>query len=930
MTTPLNFGQLTYKQGMNTLVGPPVETFAKVSQALTERYWKVRQGVADTKNALSNLQVRESDKYIVRDAQNTLSSKFEETSKSDNWHRAQGDLIDAVGEIQSNEGLKLALASKQANIKVDEEIDKAEGWSPEEKQLRKYANESHDNQVKKDPITGTWTGGYKGVGLGKKVNVVSKIKEWSDIADKVFKASSTDITSVGQVGQQLGISDAVGNYNGKEMTFNQFVETHRSFKEEIKKEDITKFIGSLMAADSELIQSMNTENELALTKHRLQTDDTGNLIKDKETGRVILKDLDPSVVHNLIQQMPVSPYDMASRLYNSDDFALLTKDNPNGSEKAKIKELLSIYGVTKLEDIYKSELASKNYANFATMEILGTDKQTPSSEFIAQTYSALKINNTFNNLAKTLGNNMGYSKIIEESKLTENGSFGHLVSGVIARQKETSNTWLSPSISIPRNLPSDIEQTNKLAQELDVVSKDLNIAVAKRKAILSGNVDSNTFNELRLDIEGNKDKALKELDSKIKDLSDAQANIQHKSELSHMGIKDIFEKYNALSGLKLTAGDVIDNWHLASLKDEIVKGIPHSLIQFKSKDNPTQIIRQTIESSMKSGKSYTELESEINKISPGFKLTKSQIDSYNTTQNKFASRYESRLKDNGVKLQSMANLFTEQTDDPNILKQDSLILENIILNRTAGEVLSSTNPNVPKGIQLTDPSLFTTLGATYKNTRICKVFGDNPDLGLGESMYKIDILSSGTEAKKLGGDGAVTNSILVKIPTPTFAVDGLNEIINKNKAQKTNTQLAAVKDAHRLRGALNTISIPTQSTDKASILGLDTQKSWGYNAGIIQDNLKKGDVVSVNIGNTLVDIVRVSDSQFKFHVNSNGQPWIMKVQTEDGIKDVDLNTLDRSNKETLNFIHSLPDHIRAMLGDTTSDLASFTAAFDSF
>ena len=55
MTTPLNFGQLTYKQGMNTLVGPPVETFAKVSQALTERYWKVRQGVADTKNALSNL-----------------------------------------------------------------------------------------------------------------------------------------------------------------------------------------------------------------------------------------------------------------------------------------------------------------------------------------------------------------------------------------------------------------------------------------------------------------------------------------------------------------------------------------------------------------------------------------------------------------------------------------------------------------------------------------------------------------------------------------------------------------------------------------------------------------------------------------------------------------------------------------------------------
>ena len=931
MAQPLNFGQLTYKQGMNTLVGAPVETYAKVGVELTDRYWKVRQGVADTKNALANIQTNDytGDKQVLRDAQNEVDADFKQASESDQWHTAQGTLINSVSKINNNAGLKLVMASKQAKDKTDKDIDAAKGWSDEEKQMQKLVNERQDNSVKKNPNSGLYEGGFKGIGLSDHINVADKIKMYADIAEK-FKTDILDVTTTGVVkernlkalGESAGIGGIHVNFNGVDTTFNQFVESHRNSKEVMSPERITSFFAQMLSSDNELTQSMNKEHELELAKSTLMVDDNGKIVKNAE-GQVQFKPIDNKVLEQAYGQMPTSAATVIGSIFTSDQAKFILKSKPTAIEQLQINNLLKSKGIDKLENTLGSQIAVQQYlTNSVNSALNGATDDASKSRL----YSNIRTRGEIGNLSNMMGQNLSYSHIISESKMTELGSYSTALKQAFKTQDEKGSSLLTMG-GTALVAKSVIEQNSQIANNLQETSDKLTVLTADLNHMKSNDpiLKSGALNKYGI-TDANKEVELKKLEDQAKDLEGRKAEFLEDKTNSEAAIAAIYkagENANIGTGIGTVATRVWNSIKATTqLGDHAFTAVTQALNDTEGQGYNAMIIpnrvliQKSFDDAIKTNANFDGWLKMAKLDNAPATNIKAMRDAFNEGRTEITKHIQSELESQGINLPNVVNVHSLVSNDKHVNAMVSQIGQGIMTGDYAGVVLNTDDPNMQVGTQSSVVAKKHAFNS--QNIRTTLMFGEGAyGSNAGQTLVRVDVLrpkgsvKPGTDAVESVGE--VESSYTIAIPTSSVKVDGLNDIIlstqnNIARGVDVRQSVTSLNQALVIKGQLHPIT---------------------FNANEIKGlNLQDGASVADNA-------VALSDIPINksIHTNIGGTPLLM-TKRKDGLFDMTVLSADGvtpfyGNVDTKGFSQADTEFIQVANGDRPVPLHTFMGMLES-
>ena len=915
MAQPLNFGQLTYKQGMDTLVGAPVETYAKVGAELTDRYWKVRQGVADTKNALANIQTNDytGDKQVLKDAQNEVNADFKQASESDQWHTAQGTLINSVSKINNNAGLKLVMASKQAKDKTDKDIDVAKGWSDEEKQMQKLVNERQDNSVKKNATSGLYEGGFRGIGLSDHINVADKIKMYADIAEK-FKTNILDTTTTGVVkernlkalGQSMGVSGVHVNFNGVDTTFNQFVESHRNSQEVMSPERITSFFAQMLSSDNELNQSMNKEHELELAKATLMVDNNGKIVKNAE-GQVQFKSIDNKVLEQAYGQMPTSAASIIGTIFTSDQAKFILKSKPTAIEQLQITNLLKSKGIDKLENTMNSQVAVQDYLTKSVNTALNgaTDDNTKS-----RLYSNIRTRGEIGNLSNMMGQNLSYSHIISESKMTELGSYSTALKQAFKEQDSKGSTLLTMG-GTALVAKSVIEQNSQINSNLQDTNDKLTVLNADLNHIKSDDPILKTAALTKYGItDANKDIELKKLEDQSKDLTSRKAEFLEDKTNSETAIAAIYkagESANIGTGVGTIASRA---WNMlkstTQVLDKAFTPVSQALYNtpgqtFNALTIPHRVrIQNSFDNAIQHNINFDDWTKSMGLDKAPAEDIKTMRTAFNEGRTEVTKHIQAELESQGMNLPNVINVHSLVSNDKHVNAMVSQIGQGILTGDYVGIVLNTDDPTMKVGTQSSEVAKKHAFNAN--NIRTTLMFGEGAyGSNAGQTLVRVDVLrpkgsvKPGTDAVESVGD--VQSSYTIAIPTSSVKIDGLNDVIlsTRNSIARgvdVRQSTTSLNQALVIKGQLHPITFDTNE-----IKGLHMQDgaSVADNAVALND-IPINKSIHTNIGGTPLLMTKRKDGLFDMTILSNDgvTPFYSNINTK-GLSQSDSEFIDVAN-----------------------------------
>lgn len=119
-------GNFTPITGLVEHTAKPLETFQKVGDALQERYWKAKQQYDVLDTTIKNMPMfdKEVDQQHIDRANKIISDKISPIIENDDFHKAQGTVMDLTKAINEDKGLKSISQAIALWTKDTEEFEK--------------------------------------------------------------------------------------------------------------------------------------------------------------------------------------------------------------------------------------------------------------------------------------------------------------------------------------------------------------------------------------------------------------------------------------------------------------------------------------------------------------------------------------------------------------------------------------------------------------------------------------------------------------------------------------------------------------------------------------------------------------------------------------------------------------------------------------
>lgn len=243
-------GTFTPTSGLVQHTAKPLEAFNQVGDALQQRYWQAKQQYNVLDQTIKNMNMfdREVDQQHIDAANKKISDTINPIIDNDDFHKAQGVVMDLTREVTNDAGIKAVAKNAAMWQQSTAEFDKRMEKEPDIRlaEARRIASAKAGYRAQGGGLDKN--GNYQQIPIWEPQTDMNLAKYKDKIRDATFKLEGivSHVRSTGEYNLQGLLKDLPGK-EGE--ILRQYYDSHKSFKS-LTKERIDKMAEGILQGDA--------------------------------------------------------------------------------------------------------------------------------------------------------------------------------------------------------------------------------------------------------------------------------------------------------------------------------------------------------------------------------------------------------------------------------------------------------------------------------------------------------------------------------------------------------------------------------------------------------------------------------------------------------------------------------------------------------